>query len=241
MSVFFRERRIRAAAQPRELLPLQIFGLPQAGIHQKGENRSSARCASQRMSQQKTETIYFEIYCDKLHWCSEANIYGDSESIGHNIKNSNITVLKRQINGAIFKMIENIEKIKITESEGYQQIKESIKEEREKLREIAEDFLDNEGVSNRDIRDAYIDRYVDRNETLYTMKSTYLFDQKYNVLTDVFLVFARAIKDEEREAKILSSLDEAKAENILQEVNEYMKKLETEEYQEELKEELEEI
>lgn len=189
----------------------------------------------------KTETIFFEIRCDKLYWCSEANVWGDSESIGHNIKNSNITVLKRQINGAIFKMIENIEKIKITESEGYQQIKESIREERENLKEIAEDFLDSEGVSNRDIRDAYIDRYVDKNETLYTMKSTYLFDQKYNVLTDVFLVFVRAIKDEEREAKILSSLDETKAEKVLQEVNEYMEQLQTEEYQEELKGELEGI
>ena len=189
----------------------------------------------------KTETIFFEICCDKLRWCSEASIWGDSESIGHNVKNSNIDVLKRQINGAIFKMIENIEKINIVESEGYQQIKESIREERDALREIAIAFLDEEGVGNREIRDAYIEKYVNKNETLYAKKSEYLYDQKYNVLTDVFLVFVKAIKDETKEQKILSALDEAKAESILQEVNEYMEKLETEEYREELKGELEGI
>lgn len=189
----------------------------------------------------KTETIFFEIYCNKLKWCSEVNVWGETEDIGHNVKNSNIDVLKKQINGAIFRMIENIEKTKIVESEGYQQIKKSIREEKEALREIAIEFLDNEGVRNEEIRDAYIEKYVNKNETLYSKKSEYLYDQKYNVLTDVFLVFVKAIKDGAKEQKILSALDEAKAESILQEVNEYMEKLETEEYQEELKDALEGI
>lgn len=189
----------------------------------------------------KTETIFFEIYCNKLKWCSEVNVWGETEDIGHNVKNSNIDVLKKQINGAIFRMIENIEKTKIVESKGYQQIKKSIRGEKEALREIAIEFLDNEGVSNEEIRDAYIEKYVSKNETLYSKKGEYLYDQKYSVLTDVFLVFVKAIKDEAKEQKILSALDEAKAESILQEVNEYMEKLETEEYQEELKDALEGI
>lgn len=189
----------------------------------------------------KTETIYFEINCNKLKVSWKAGIYNPTETIGHNLKNSNINVLKRQINGAIYSIIHNMELIEITNSEGYEAIESSMYEERSQLREIAESFLDDNGVTNNEIREVYIDHYVDKNETIYQQKDEYKNSQRFNVLTDLYLVFARAIKDEEKEMRILENLNSEKAEKVLQEVNEYMERLETEEYQEELKDALEDI
>lgn len=189
----------------------------------------------------ENNTIVFKIKCDKLVWNFEADVYDSYKTVRHNVENSNIEILKRQINSAIYDAIDSIERIKIVETKEYQNIENYRWEERTELKKIAEEFLDDNNVSNDEIREAYIDKYISNNSTISSKKRDYLINKKYNVLTDLRLVFVRAIKDEQKEARILENLDETKAEKVLQEVNEYMEKLETEEYQEELKGELEDI
>lgn len=187
------------------------------------------------------DTLVFKIKCDKLTWNTEADVWDNCRTVRHNLANSNFEVLKNQINGAIYNAIDCIERIKIVESDEYREIANHRYEEEDALKQIAEEFLDNNNVSNSEIRDVYIDNYVYKNSTINAKKREYLSGKKYNVLTDLRLVFVKAIKDEKKEKTILENLDETKAIEVLQEVNEYMKKLETEEYQEELKEGLESI
>lgn len=189
----------------------------------------------------KSETIVFEIKCNQLHWDWEADVFNSSREVRHNVKNSSIAVLKKQINGAIFDVIDWVERIDICHSDEYEQISNYQEEEKEKLEEIANDFLDENRITNEDVRDAYVKKYVSDNSTVGKRKSEYKRLQKYNVLTDLYLVFVKAINDKTREEMILTNLDNTKTEEVLKEVNNYMEQLQTEEYQEELKEALEVI
>lgn len=189
----------------------------------------------------KNNTIVFEVKCDKLRYCFEADVWNREETIRHNIENSNITVLKKQINGAISRLIEKMERIEICESEEYKQILDSIYEEKEQLRNIAKDYLDDNGVSNEDIRDAYIDSYVYKNSEASKYKNDYMATQQYNVLTDLYLVFYKAIKDEDKVQTVLENIDGSKAKRVLEQVEEHLKEMQTEEYTEDLKNNLEEI
>ena len=59
----------------------------------------------------ESNSITFKIKCNYLHFDWEADVFDNSINVTHSLSNSNINVLKRQINGALFSAIENIEKI----------------------------------------------------------------------------------------------------------------------------------
>ena len=189
----------------------------------------------------ESNSITFKIKCNYLHFDWEADVFDNSINVTHSLSNSNINVLKRQINGALFSAIKKIEKIDIVHSEEYQEIKDSAESEKNYLKSIAEDFLDENNVSNEEIRDAYVSRYVSNNSTINKQLSEYRDSAKYNVLTSLYLTLCKAIKDEDKETVILSRVNEDKREKILKEVNSYMEQLETEENTENLKNELEDI
>ena len=109
------------------------------------------------------------------------------------------------------------------------------------IKNIADEFLDKEKVKNEDIRSTYINEYVRRNSTIGKKKTDFKTYSHYNVLSDLYLVFCKAIKDEDREQLVLASIDENKINSVLNEVDTYMKELKTEENTENLKNELEEI
>lgn len=159
----------------------------------------------------------------------------------HYLDNSNIDVLKKQINGAIFELIERAEKIRIIKSNEYKELEDCKSQEEDRLEEIAKDFLDKEGVTNENIRDAYINDYVSANRTVNNSLIRYKREKIYTVIPDVYLVFTKATNDIARENRVLEKLDYNDAEAILKQVDEYMAKLETEEYRKELSEDLESI
>lgn len=64
------------------------------------------------------------------------------------------------------------------------------------LKEIAERFLDDNGVSNEDIRDAYINAYVNNNSKLDIYKSRLIETLQYQTFPDLYLVYANAAGDE---------------------------------------------
>ena len=166
--------------------------------------------------------------------------YDDTIEISYSLE-SNVNILKKQINGAMFRLIENIEMSQICHSDEYIEIAAGKDDEKEVLRDIAIGFLDENGVTNDTIRDVYIDHYVDENMTIDSKLSEYKSSKKYNVLTDLYLLFCEITEDEGRKENVLEKLDETKANEVLNEVREYMKKLETEEFVDELKENLESL
>lgn len=164
-----------------------------------------------------------------------------TEYITYNINNTSIKILKQQINGAMFRIIERYEESLIEETEGYKRIEESKWEERNMLKDIARDFLDREGVTNDEIREVYIDRYVDKNETVYEQLSSYKRVSKYTILTDLFLIFCEITLDKTRMKTIIDANGEhtMRLTLIESEVKEFMERLNTTDYIEEMECELE--
>ena len=151
------------------------------------------------------------------------------------IQQSNVKILKKQINGEIFTLIEWCENYYIHDEAGYKTIKDAESEEEDMLRNIAEEFLDDNGVSNKEIREVYIDNYVCNNTKTDTYLSNYVTGRKYCVLSDLYLVYTKIVEDENRYNYVLNKIkNESGFMEVLAEANRYINKLQNEEEQEEL-------
>ena len=126
-------------------------------------------------------------------------------------------------------------------TEDYYKLETMRSEESEKLEEIANDFLDNEGVTNEEIREAYIGYYVDKNENVYLLIDDYLNKMKYRMITDFYIVFLQAINDKERIKIIENKISSEELEKTFEKIKEYEEYIETEEFKEEMEQNLEEI
>lgn len=173
---------------------------------------------------------------------SRPNTWGDQEDVSYSLKGSSIKFLIKNINGAIFRMISYHERNHVLEDlPVYIDAKQQGDIEIEKLTVLASEFLDDEGVTNEEIREAYIDKYVDDNkqndEYIQRLRSAY----EYHLLTDFYLVFAESIGDDAKYQTVMDKLEENEIENVLKEINQYKTYIETDDYQEEMKGLLEEI
>lgn len=175
---------------------------------------------------------------------NDLDFYNHNKStiIKHNLKNSTIEILKKQINGAMFTLAEWLEKEVIQNSSEYQEIENYKYNERQYLEDIANEFLDDNGVTNSDIREVYIDYYVDKNETIYEQLNNLESSMKYNYLTDLFLILVECSHDESRKELVIKNQNnEENIQLIISEVDEYMQYAETEEWSNEMRDELEAI
>lgn len=196
----------------------------------------------------KDEKIAFELKLrDSLNiddyvddWISNPN-----ESYDHiyfSLKIDDTDFLKRKINSSMIERIKKLEERKVKASTDYQLIQENEQKEEEKLRKIAEAFLDNNNVSNKDIREVYIDSYIDNNKQTDTYLNNMINNFRYNVLTDFYLILGETNKDTSLIEKVKEQAkNKIELENIVQEVNEYMKYIETEDFKEDMESNLEEI
>lgn len=171
----------------------------------------------------KNNKIEFEIKIQG-HWYTEY--------ITYDIENTSIKILKQQINGAIFRLIERLEERKIEDTLGYKKILDAIESERETLREIAEEYLDDNNVTNKEIRDVYIDNYIDCNEKAYEKKQIYVDSMKYTVLTELYLIYCEVTRDIKRKQTILKANEDSyvKLAVIKSEIEDFIKELESEDY-----------
>lgn len=142
----------------------------------------------------KDKEITFKLYYNDK---KTTDVYS-SEHIRYNLQNSSLKILIQQINGAMFRLLEKKERCDIHETEIYKNVVSSYWDEEDTLREIAEDFLNDEGVTNDDIREAYIDTYVCNNIAGEQKKSEVESNLKYIVDAEYFLVLTKAIKDDTR-------------------------------------------
>ena len=173
---------------------------------------------------------------------SRPNTWGDQEDVSYSLKGSSIKFLIKNTNGAIFRMISYHERNHVLEDlPVYIDAKQQGDIEIEKLTVLASEFLDDEGVTNEEIREAYIDKYVDDNKQndkyIQRLRSAY----EYHLLTDFYLVFAESIGDDAKYQTVMDKLEENEIENVLKEINQYKTYIETDDYQEEMKGLLEEI
>lgn len=187
------------------------------------------------------ESLCFNIKCK---YVKDDQNCSTSTYIWHNLGNSNINVLKKQINGAIEDLIESVEESFIRSTDEYYRAEQLEDLEREKLEDYAKSFLDDEGASNSDIRDAYIDYYVNKNSN-FDYKDRIISEYRYIKLFDLYLTFYQIKQDEVNikkiETKYKARYDNDSLEQIKKEIEENLEYIETEEYEEEMKDNLESL
>lgn len=160
----------------------------------------------------------------------------------YSLKINDINFLKREINSRVFDCIILLEKYNILASEECAGLEYEYSNETKLLTQIAERFLDDNRVSNEDIRDAYINAYVNNNSKLDIYKSRLIETLQYQTFPDLYLVYANATGDE----KVIKKWEEILNENnnlgeLKDEIKEYLEYMNTEEFEEDNASCLEEI
>lgn len=148
--------------------------------------------------------------------------FTDFKFADYDVDHPNLNVLKRQIDGAIKRLIHNYENHLIVSTTEYGELREKADEEKEKLRDIASDFLDDNGITLSDIRDAYIDKFVDDNWKGYTYLSAYVDNMAYKLATDLWLIYAKSTNNSSLEEDIKDSLSDTEYQNKLNEIQDYI-------------------
>lgn len=174
---------------------------------------------------------------------SDLNIWfkNVSTEFNYNIKNMDIKFLQKLINSKMLWLIESLEENYIEEAdEKYQEIKNTRQDEIDTLTQIAKDFLDENGVTNDEIRDVYISHYVDKNEEIWQKLIEYKEIKKYTYLTDLYLIFSEITENPSLKQDVRNA-QENDISDLEKEINDYMKQLENEDYINEMKNNLEVI
>lgn len=194
------------------------------------------------------EKIYFHVILEDilnvLDYTDEWNSYPNRcyETVDYSLKIDDVSFLKNKISTAMLYLIEKLEERKIKNSQEYKNIEDSKDNEKRKLTEIAENFLDDNKVTNDDIRNVYISNYVDNNSKIEDYLDDCKYNLKYNMLTDLYLIYANVNKKDDLLRTLENRiLDNEEFEELKNEINEYIKYMETEDFEQEMQEYLEDI
>lgn len=180
----------------------------------------------------KSKIINFEV---RLDWSDGEQKDYSYTTIAFQLGEMSVNQLKNIINNCIWSRIIRIEENLIEKSREYQNIRDGWYTEKERLEEIANEFLDSEGVTHKSIREAYVDKFIDDNDTLWDDLQDYKNQMKFKVLTELYLVFAKSIKDEERTKQVANN-QITNIQELLDKVADFMVYIETEDYTNEKKE-----
>jgi hypothetical protein len=146
-----------------------------------------------------------------------------------------------KMNSFVFETMAVLERRFIEETDLYQEARELESNQDERLREIAIEYLDDNGISLSDVREAYIDVYVSNNSKNYTNR---VFESlKYKILTKQLLTFCQVVNKEEKYNVVIekNEYSQEKINEIRKKITESLKEIETEEYIDEMKSNLEGI
>lgn len=148
--------------------------------------------------------------------------YSSSTLKFYSVSTSNLKVLKKQINYGIIGLITGYETNEIKSTNEYKELFNASIIEEERLRDIAENYLDDNGIYIDDVRDAYIDYYVSKNNDGGEHLSNYTQSMKYKKCPDLWLVYAKASDNEDLENDIKDTLTNNDYCNVLKEIKEYV-------------------
>ena len=165
----------------------------------------------------------------------------DYTTVIYSLKTENIETLKKLINSGAEYVMKNLEKRILRNTDEYQEILKVKEEEKEQLTQIAEDFLDSENVTNGDIREAYIDWYINKMESAYKYDDAYINANEYQAFPDVWLIWSEASKNEALKSLVTEHVPSKYCEAILEEYEEFKEYIKTEEYKEEMVDGLEDL
>lgn len=191
---------------------------------------------------------YIYVYCNKIEFeikvtDNDSTSWNRSQTrtVTYSLKTNNITILKKAINSAIIKAFKDIEDILyITKTDEYYKLQNMKYKERVKLEKIAKEFLDKNNITNENIRDSYIETYVDNTEKVWSLIDDYERENRFRMTPDLYLTFAIATDNKELEDDVLKANEDTK-EELLKQIEELEEYMQTEEYEEEVRDNLEEV
>ena len=192
--------------------------------------------------------IYIYVYCNKIGFeikvtdnNSTSWNRSQTSAVIYSLKTNNITILKKAINSAIIKAFKDIEDILyITKTDEYYKLQNMKNKERVKLEKIAKEFLDKNNITNENIRDSYIEAYVDNTEKVWSLIGNYDRQNRFRMIPDLYLTFAIATDNKELENDVLKANEDTR-EELLKKIEELEEYMQTEEYEEEVRDNLEEV
>ena len=165
-----------------------------------------------------------------------------SDDVYYSLKVNDLKFLKTSVESSVFRAIEKLEEYNIIASEDYLNLQEMYSNEQDVLRRIAEEFLDANDVSNEDIRDAYIETYVSNNTKLDSYLTRMVEKNQYLIFPDLYLVFANATNNDKTIKKWEQILEENNdIEELKATIQEYIDYMESEEFEDDMSSNLEEI
>ena len=194
--------------------------------------------------QTRLEEIYLDI---KVHYTTPWGTRDYQEkAIRHSLKIQDASFLKREINSAIFDLLERVERWNVIENtEEYIELVTMKQTEKRTLTEIAEEFLDNADIDNDNIRNAYTEAYVEEWAVVPGMISDYLDSKKYKTLPDLYLTWLECLDDDNdknnRIAYVKDKLGNNKYNEIMKGIEEYKQYMKTDEYVYDMESKLEEV
>lgn len=109
----------------------------------------------------------------------------------------NINVLKKQINGSIYRLMVQYLEREVRNSPEYEHINNVYDKELFVLKGIAESRCKDAGIYNADVVDNYISLLQDQS-IVYDLRAQYVDLKKYMIDTDLLLLFCNSINDEIR-------------------------------------------
>ena len=165
-----------------------------------------------------------------------------NDDVYYSLKINNLNFLKNSVENSVFNAIEKLERYNILASKDYLDLKEMYSNEKDSLKKIAEDFLDANDVSNEDSREAYIDTYVSNNTQLDAYLTRMIDRKQHLVFPDLYLVFANATRND----KTIKKWEKILAENnnieeLKTEILEYLEYMQSEDFENDMNSNLEEI
>lgn len=164
------------------------------------------------------------------------------DDVYYSLKINDLKFLKNSVESSVFRTIEKLEEYNTIASEDYLNLQEMYSNEQDALKRIAEDFLDVNNVSNEDIRDAYIEAYVSNNTKLDSYLIRMVEEKQYLIFPDLYLVFANATNNDKTIKKWEQILEENNdIEELKTTIQEYIDYMESEEFEEDMSGNLEEI
>lgn len=184
------------------------------------------------------------LFCIELKDHSNEDTYSNSckTYVGYCVDVEEIQFLIKGINGSVFHLINTYERnVVIEKSPSYESVKRFKETEKTRLLEIADSFLDQNGVNNEEIREVYCNNYISNNSKADDYVWEFKNNSEYHYLTDFYLVFTQSVKDENRYKNVLDALKNDEREKVLKEIDELQTYIETDTYEEEMKEELEQL
>lgn len=155
--------------------------------------------------------VSMKIYMEDNYWTySFAYFYYDEAHY-------NQKCFQNSINDSVISVIKEYENFKIYKTDEYKNAEIAESEQRDELRSLAEDFLDNNGISNDVVRDAYIDAFISENQRYLTLDV--IREYRFKKTTNMYVLYASYINDDELFEKYRPYLDEStNFEEIMEEI-----------------------